>query len=138
MTKTEKSFEYFKAEFTALCLDWGGVDSPMDKIFDGDAAYRFTTNWGVVRAHITVPQYQIRHNFESIYMAFRGYHGPVPFPLEGDFNRFSYKWNINASIGGKFSWEELRQCQDAAVNSLCRRLASLKEQAGLIPSASIF
>lgn len=64
-----------------------------------------------------------RCHIQSIFLQWRDYSGPKDFPLHGDFNHFSHKWNICQSCEGA----TLADVRRHALNELRVRLELLAE-----------
>lgn len=120
----KNAFALFLAQFGELCREHGGTYNEKDAILDG-AAYRIPTPLGELRASTSYFRPPERgRNFrstEQIYLCWRDYTGPVPFPLHGDFNSYSHKWNI-IYAGGSAG-----EARKHALNELKIRLELLAE-----------
>lgn len=126
----EKAWQTFKAEFIALCQRYGGEFNAKESIGAG-VAYHIPTAWGILRVSIHDSPYlhnrRARTQRESIYLQFRDYTGPAPFPLRGDCGTFSNKWNIHISGG------TLAAVRAAALIELQWRLENVPAPLPLLP-----
>ena len=104
MSTRRKAYAEFKSEFETLCKDWGGVLSEKWSITPESPAFLFETNLGTLQVSIHDPIDYRREEIlpGSIYMRFHTYTGPVGGP-GGDFNRYSWKWNIHCQCDDAYS-----------------------------------
>ena len=120
----KNEFALFLARFGELCRAHGGIYNEQDAIGDS-AAYRIPTPFGELRAstdfYSAGPGHVHKTKLGTVYLCWRDCTGPVPFPLHGDFNQCSHKWNIQC-FGGT-----LAQNREQALNELRVRLELLAE-----------
>ena len=120
----KQAHSLFCAQFGEICRAHGGTYSETDALGDG-AAYRIPTPFGELRASTAFfsagPGHEHKTTLGTVYLCWRDYTGPLPFPLHGDFNRFSHKWNIHCAGA------TLEDSRRHALNELRVRLELLAE-----------
>lgn len=124
MKEPDKAFKKFRAEFSTLCQRFGGVEKPEDAIGYG-ACFHIPTGLGTLRASIHFDGWKNRRgnsHIDSIFLQWIDYTWHGEFPIYGDFNPFSHKWNI------LISGEVLAQVRQSAMVELENRLEQLKEK----------
>lgn len=103
----QKQFEDFKEEFGYLCRTFGGEPNPRDETAGPGTCFLIPCLWGNLHASIHKPwtfdgmRYEgwRRNSNAAIYLSFGDNKGDCPFPIHGEFNQFSHKWNIHRSCG---------------------------------------
>lgn len=100
LTKQQKAFSTFTAEFAALCRKYGGIFNEQLAPSGPDTAFIIPTVYGPLRASIHAPYYagesRRGSKIESVYLRFETKTGGKVYDsLFGkDFNGWSGKWNI--------------------------------------------
>jgi hypothetical protein len=128
----ERRFNRFAAYFHEACTANDGVFSEQDSIGKGKA-YIIPTAFGDLQASIHCNDWKStrgKTHIESIYLRWPNYCGPAVFPLHGDFNQHSHKWNITYSAG---TVEDARR---EALQELSRRLRVLKTDFPITPNST--
>lgn len=122
----KQAHSLFCAEFGEICRARGGTYSEADAHGDG-AAYRIPTPFGELRASTemfsAMPGHENKSKLGTIFLCWREYAGPVPFPMHGTFNDYSHKWNIHCAGA------TLEDSRRHALNELRVRLGLLEEMA---------
>ena len=99
MKKSSSDYARFVTHFTELCQRHGGVFNAADTIGDG-CCFHITSPVGLLKVSIhsdRPDKFRSKWKIASIFLQFKNYTGPTPFPYHGDFNPYSHKWNILCS-----------------------------------------
>jgi hypothetical protein len=127
MTKSEKIWQKFTDNFRDICVSHGGQAYPRGIIYERDGSYLIPTPFGPLRASVHWPgktfQKVSGRYIEGIFMRFDNYTGPKTFPLGGDFNDWSHKWNITSGSN------DLEHTFSLCLVELNHRLDLLKREA---------
>lgn len=101
--RSQKLWVRFREDFRNICVSHFGIEHPKGLIYEQDAAFQIPTPLGLLNASIHWDGERITKCRSSsgsvytggIYLRFESYTGPRQFPLHGDFNDYSHKWNIH-------------------------------------------
>lgn len=121
MNKWQKEYAIFRNEFDRICIQFSGEKNTAYAIGDNGSAWEFATSWGVLRASVC-QLYRPKDAIACIPMRWADYFGPVPFPLLGDFNRSSHKWNII------FTGGNIDEARGGALAELSHRLRIVRDR----------